>query len=77
MKNKKQLAISEVGLFWISYLGADLERCDLEIQQLKDNTHWLAAMGHADWYVEKLLIKNELNQNQPLAIPCPQPVKEI
>ena len=47
----------------------DLERCDREIQQLKDNPHWLAAMGHADWYVEKLLIKNEL-EPKPLLRPA-------
>ena len=56
----------------------DLERCDLEIAEiylrpdLASSPAYLSALGHADWLLEKLLIKNEL-----LAMPCPQPVKEI
>ena len=57
---------------------SDLERCDLEIAEiylrpdLASSPAYLSAMGHADWLLEKLLIKNEL-----LAIPCRRSVKEI
>lgn len=54
----------------------DIERCDLEIQRLASDPHWLAALGHADWYSEKCLIIKELKHNT-LAIPCPCAVKEI